>query len=73
MFERLKRKAVDEAREEIQQAIRGSSNEGRIRTGSVIVEGLLFFGILLTANNCRQSNLSYHPYEPEIHIHIHEK
>ena len=67
MFERLKRRAVEQTKSEITQYVRESANDGRIRTGSVVVEGLLFLALIAFGGKGGRNT------EPnEIHIHIHK-
>ena len=47
MFDKLKQKFVKQAKSEAVQEIRRSSNEGRIRTVSAIVEGVIFVGLII--------------------------
>lgn len=68
MFHRTKRKIVESIQDEATNYIRESSNEGRIHTGSVIVEGLMFIALMLCG---RGSGSSHHHSGDTIHIHIH--
>lgn len=47
MFDKLKQKFVKQAKSEAVQEIRRSSNEGRIRTVSAVVEGIIFVGLII--------------------------
>lgn len=47
MFANLKKKVMKQAKEEAVQEIRRSSNEGRIRTASAVLEGLLLLGFII--------------------------
>lgn len=47
MFDRIKKKFIASAKSEAVQEIRRSSNEGRIRTASAILEGLLLAGFII--------------------------
>lgn len=47
MFEKIKKKMVRQAKEEAVQEFRRSSNEGRIRTASAVLEGLLLIGFMI--------------------------
>jgi len=71
MFKRLKRKVVESIRDEATDYIRESSNEGRIFTGSVVVEGLMFIALMLCGRG-NGVNASPHHSGDEIHIHIHQ-
>ena len=47
MFDKLKRKFVAKASAEAVQEITKSSNDGRIRTISSIIEGVIFVGLVM--------------------------
>ncbi len=68
MFERLKQRAMQQTKAEITQHVRESANEGRIRTGSVVVEGLLFLALIAFGGK----NGGCNSQPNEIHIHIHK-
>ena len=59
MFERFKRRARQKAREIAVQQIRESSEEGRIRTGSVAVCGLLLLGVMMTSHGYSEHSESH--------------
>lgn len=47
MFEKIKQRIITNAKAEAVNEIRRSSNEGRIRTASALLEGLLLLGFIV--------------------------
>jgi len=73
MFGRTKRRVVEELKNEAVDYMMESANDGLIYTGSVLVEGLLFLGVLMIGGKNRGGRNDSHGENIHIHVHNYNK